>query len=299
MCGINGLVLGLKEKSEKELRDIRETFSNLTDELQVRGRHATGVFVVNKTTGVEYFKRPINASEMTNTKQWWNMMQKITNDTVAVVGHVRYATTGDPSNNNNNHPIVSNIDANKNIIGVHNGVISNYCDVCKKFPYDMDFQEVDSASIFNMLATVSKKSKLTSEKIAQFLPELNGNFAIVVADARRLDSIFVARDADRPLVFWKDKSRDVMWLCSTGDIMRRGLKNHTIKPPMIPPYSVARLSKGHVSGGQSVSVTKWRETIQISEFSPMENPNEYLSDFDREVNQGMSDFWTTYNRGGI
>ena len=62
MCGINGLVLGLKEKSEKELRDIRETFSNLTDELQVRGRHATGVFVVNKTTGVEYFKRPINAS---------------------------------------------------------------------------------------------------------------------------------------------------------------------------------------------------------------------------------------------
>ena len=81
--------------------------------------------------------------------------------------------------------------------------------------------------------------------------------------------------------------------------MRRGLKNHTIKPTMIPPYSVARLSNRHVSGGESVSVTKWRETIQISELSPMENPNEYLSDFDREVNQGMSDFWATYNRGGI
>lgn len=299
MCGINGLVLGQKNKTEKELRDIRETFCNLTDELEVRGRHATGIFVVNKTTGVEYFKRPINASEMTNTKQWWNMMTKITNDTVAVVGHVRYATTGDPSDNNNNHPIVSNIDENKNIIGVHNGIISNYCDVCKKFPYDKDFQEVDSASIFNMLATVSKKATLTSEKIAEFLPELKGNFAIVVADARRLDSIFIARDADRPLVFWKDKSRDVMWLCSTGDIMRRGLRDHTIKPTMLPPYSVARVSKGHVAGGQSLSVSKWKETIQISEFSPMEDPDEYSSDFTLDMNRGMADYLASFNRGEI
>ena len=114
MCGIGSLVLGKKERSEKELAEVREDFSNLMIATQVRGRHATGAFVVNPS-GISYIKSPLPAERMVNTSGWKNLMKKITNETVAVVGHVRYATHGSPSDNSNNHPILQ-----ENIIGVHN-----------------------------------------------------------------------------------------------------------------------------------------------------------------------------------
>ncbi len=265
MCGIGSLVLGKKERSGKELARVRNDFSNLMVATQVRGRHATGAFVVNPD-GISFHKSDLPADKMVKTAGWQNLMKTITNETVAVVGHVRYATHGSPSDNSNNHPIKQG-----NIIGVHNGVLMNDCELCEKYPYD---EEVDSAAIFSMLNIKSEKKRLNTSIIGDALPELEGDFAIITADTRRLDSIFVARDGSRPMVYIKDVKNHLIWLSSTGDILRSGLGVKTLKPVMLPAYSVARLGRNHASPKTPIKVTHWYYPPRFIEI-PKEDTSEY------------------------
>jgi len=255
MCGLAGLVIGKKVRSADDLKEIRDEFSSLMVATQIRGHHATGAFVVNKS-GISYHKTDSAANEMVKTDSWKKLMNAITADTVAVVGHVRYATKGSPTVNSNNHPITVGP-----IIGVHNGVITNDREICEDFPYD---EEVDSAAIFSLFAGVADKSRLSTAKISAALPYLDGSFAVIAADTRRRDSIFVMRDATNPLVYHKDTERDLLWLSSTGAIMRDGLHNRGIITTMLPAYSVARLSKSH-AGTAPVKVTKWYEPVEFIE----------------------------------
>ena len=257
MCGLAGLVIGKKVRSIDDLNEIRDEFSSLMVATQIRGRHATGAFVVNKS-GVTYHKAALSADKMVRTDSWKKLMSAITADTTAVVGHVRYATKGDPSENSNNHPIL-----NGPIIGVHNGVITNDCEICEEYPYE---EEVDSAAIFSLFAGVAEKSRLSTAKISAALPYLNGSFAVIAADNRRRDSIFVMRDSTNPLVFHKDAERKLLWLSSTGAIMRDGLHNRRIVTTMFPAYSVARLSRAH-AGKSPVKVSKWYEPAEFIEIN--------------------------------
>lgn len=255
MCGLAGLVIGKKARSADDLKEIRDEFSSLMVATQIRGRHATGAFVVNKS-GITYHKAALSADAMVKTDSWKKLMGEITADTIAVVGHVRYATKGSPTENSNNHPITMGP-----IIGVHNGVIVNDCEICDDFPYE---EEVDSAAIFSLFAGVAEKSRLSTAKISAALPYLDGSFAVIAADNRRRDSIFVMRDATNPLVFSKDTDRKLLWLSSTGAIMRDGLHNRGLTTTMLPAYSVARLSKAH-AGKSPVKVSKWYEPAKITE----------------------------------
>jgi len=255
MCGLAGLVIGRKERSPKELRAITKRFSNLMVATQIRGHHATGAFVVNKS-GIEYHKAPLPADEMVKTDGWKKLMQGVNNDTIAIVGHVRFATQGSPSDNSNNHPIIQD-----NIIGVHNGIIHNDYEICNEYPYE---EEVDSAAIFSMLKGNSRNSRLSTAVIGDALPELSGDFAIMVADARRTDSIFVARDASRPLGYVKDYTNQLLWLSSTGDIAREGLGDNSIKLELFPTYSVARIGRKHAEPTTKVRYSKWYTPARIS-----------------------------------
>jgi len=266
MCGIGALVLGNKKRSKKEFREIRKSFEDLMVATQIRGRHATGAFVVNKS-GIKFYKVPLPASKAIRQDGWKELMDDINEETIAVVGHVRFATQGDPDENENNHPIL-----NDSIIGVHNGIIRNDYEICTEHPYD---EEVDSAAIFALFSANSRKSRLSTGSIAKSLIELEGDFAIIAADTRRKDSIFLARDASRPLVFFKDSKDKLLWISSTGDIMRTGLRNPLISPTMLPAYSVARVSVSH-AGDAPIKVSKWYEPAKIVEIkdSP-EKPGQY------------------------
>ena len=258
MCGLAGLIIGKKkDRSKEDFKKIREDFSNLMVATQVRGTHATGAFVLDAKKGIRYYKLPVPASRMVKTGEWFALLDMLNTDTVAIIGHVRFATKGSTSVNENNHPIVMN-----NIIGVHNGIITNDCELCEKYPYE---QEVDSAAVFATIEHFAKKSRVSTENIAKALPKIKGNFAIMLADNRRTDSVFIARDGSRPIVHYKDVEEKLLWLSSTGDILRKGLKR-AVYPTMLPPYSVARLSVAHADKSD-IKTISWWEAPKITSIS--------------------------------
>lgn len=271
MCGITGLVMSKKVRTDEELEWIRLKFSNLMRATQVRGEDATGAFVINKDS-VEYYKAPKPASEMILEPRWWGLMDKITSETLGVIGHTRYATHGEPDNNDNNHPIC--IDK---IIGVHNGIIQNHELLKDKYwngavrriasvdtRYD-SAPEVDSAAIFTTISAKSPKGA-TTETIAESLGEIHGDMAIVLVDTRRTDSIFVARDSGRPLIFTHCNKRGVLFMASTASILSEGLGAKRMDTFELPANTVARLNHRHGAGAR-IKATRWFSKIPKLNFS--------------------------------
>ena len=266
MCGITGMILGNKNRTKKELENLIDDFNKLTVACTIRGRHATGVYVVNPD-GIITTKMPLSAEEAINTDSWQEVMAKVTNDTIAVIGHVRFYTHGSPLNNENNHPLI-----NENIIGVHNGIITNYQDL------KTTDVEVDSQAILDSLrvdADSINNGKLSTEVIAETLKKLRGKFAVVLADIRQPKNVYLARDNNAPLVYSHNSTDNVLWIASTGEIMRSaGVHIGSTVAKMLHRESIARVSKDTVDTFQNKEMAflktyRWGARPTIKEIVPI------------------------------
>lgn len=169
MCGIFGLMMYPKQRNEKELTFIRELASELAIQNQARGSHATGIATFGKD-GYDVLKHNISAEELTTYDTWIDFLEKnINNDTYNILGHTRYATQGLPTNNDNNHPIVTATN-----IGVHNGMIYNDD---RLFEKENLFRqaEVDSEAIFRLIDKQVVNNKESSKAVAE---KLGGVYAV-------------------------------------------------------------------------------------------------------------------------
>ena len=164
MCGIYGVMMYPKNRTNDELTFIKELATELAIENQVRGTHATGIAVFGKN-GHDVLKHNVSADDLTATGTWLNFLDKnINNNTYNILGHTRYATQGSPSNNDNNHPIVT-----ASAIGVHNGWINNDDNLFDKENL-FRLAQVDSEIIFRLadkeIGNERENTKNMAEKLA-------------------------------------------------------------------------------------------------------------------------------------
>ena len=214
MCGIMGVMLDKRERSAREWRDLRIDITEVLLCTESRGQDAAGLFMVNGA-GIAHYKAGMRAAKLIGQKQYWQLLDSLSSETTAVVGHTRYATMGKPSVNANNHPLISG-----NVVGVPNGMLSNTRELRKRFPHEA---EVDSAAIFAMLDSMTKANPLDVGAMADAMTRLRGNYAVVAADVRNLGSLFFAKDAERPLVMFYEPERGLLWFASTAEIIDQGL----------------------------------------------------------------------------
>lgn len=190
MCGIAGIVRNPSSGHSDE--KVARTFKHMLALSQKRGSDSTGVVLVNEKTestrwvgqkntkvvkrgGVVVFKDHIPAEEFIRCDGFGKVMKRFDENTRALLGHTRAATTGTPSNNRNNHPHICG-----RVIGIHNGMIRNWRELIKEFELPMQ-GKCDSEVIFALINKFMGCGKSLQEAISEAAKHLKGSYACAVA----------------------------------------------------------------------------------------------------------------------
>jgi glucosamine 6-phosphate synthetase-like amidotransferase/phosphosugar isomerase protein len=270
MHGIVGLIMGRKQRSADEVEWIRQTFTNMMASTTAKGTATTGAFILNRK-GIDYYRSTQEASAVVLEPEWWGLMDKIDSDTLAVIGHTRSEALGDGDGKLVWREGLGRAETDEDaqpfgvgeIIGVHIGSILNHEDIKTKYFGDYHgLSQVDSAAVFAAISENSKKNSASTETVAEAMSEIKGDLlgnAIVVADARRPDSVFIASDG-RPLCFKRSMRRQVLLMASAEPLLDNTLPL-VEKTEWLPIKTVARLTHRHGSGA-AIKATRWHSNAE-------------------------------------
>ena len=161
--------------------------------LEYRGYDSAGLSVRNKD----------NPAEIVKAKGRLKVLSTKTNGGKALkgtcgIGHTRWATHGEPSENNA-HPHQSD---DGNVIAVHNGIIENYTEIKDKLTkkgYKF-YSETDTEAIVKLVDYYYKKYNIGPvDALAKTMVRVRGSYALCVMFKDYPDEIWVARK-DSPMI---------------------------------------------------------------------------------------------------
>jgi glucosamine--fructose-6-phosphate aminotransferase (isomerizing) len=181
MCGIVGY-LGNKNAVPVVINGLRR--------LEYRGYDSAGIAVMNGGLKLVKCKGKVAQLEA-------KMGDSLSESSIGI-GHTRWATHGEP-NDENAHPHLSN---NGELVLIHNGIIENYGSLksaltSRGYVFHSD---TDTEVLINLIEDVKKSEKAnltTAVKIA--LNQVVGAYAIAIFDVNNPDQIVVAKKGS-PLV---------------------------------------------------------------------------------------------------
>lgn len=229
MCGIAGF--SINDADHKKLKS-RRIAKALLLAIQERGEDATGAAWSendnNKTT-VFYAKSDMPADEFVEALD--DLMPRYTRTAIL---HTRWATKGDPANNDNNHPIVVG-----NTVGIHNGVITNDDELFDSHGWDRQ-AEVDSEAIFQLIEHAKDPLSV--------LPTLRGRAAIAWLDTDQPNTLHLAKLEGSPLFVGYTNNGSVFF-ASTEPLLREAAAAaflRLVRVEEVKSYSYMKIVKGAV-----------------------------------------------------
>ncbi len=200
MCGLAGMAGDITLAAEKVFRDVL-TFNSI-----YRGRHSTGMAVVQRDNSTKLIKQLGNAIDFFERN---DALQAINAQTKVVIGHGRHATRGQITRNNA-HPFLFD-----NIVGAHNGTLDNKHDIEGKD----EFFGTDSEALFNLL---------DKEGAAKAVPKLKGAWALTWFDYQQNTINFVRNDK-RPLWFAFSEDGKILFWSSEVWMLETAFYLHNFK----------------------------------------------------------------------
>lgn len=220
MCGIVG-VFAFNNAEEKKQAKKREAmtflFTELLQETQIRGKDATGVSALFDDGNFVIQKGGVPAEEFisnygdsnSNYNSFVEFCRTYKDPLKLLVGHCRKSSVGSNFNNSNNHPIRAG-----EIIGVHNGTLTNHETVFKKLDCERD-GTVDSEAIMRLLQVYTKNctEPFTVEMLSSVACHLDGAFSVIAFNANNPYQVALMRK-QRPLEIIIIKSLKLMVIVS-------------------------------------------------------------------------------------
>lgn len=205
MCGIVGISLR-KEVYNRghQMHRVKDLFTNMLVEAQLRGSAATGICITTWGSETEkpkvwILRSPLPASEFVKTDDYKNIMEKVDNKCLSLIGHTRAvsSTKAAAEDNRNNHPF-----AQGTVIGVHNGRVLNDTELWKKYKNDITRKgNCDSEIIIALVNhfTNTMPNISTEEAIDLALQEVDAWYALALINARDPHKVYLVKDDHNPL----------------------------------------------------------------------------------------------------
>ena len=190
MCGIVGYV-GTEQAAPILLAGLSK--------LEYRGYDSAGIAIRNEDTG---------DITVVKAKVCLKILSEKTNDGRAVpgtcgIGHTRWATHGEPSENNA-HPHCTD---DKSVVLVHNGIIENYQELKDKLIKSgyAFYSQTDTEIAVKLVDYYYRKTGTPLEAISRAMLRIRGSYAFGIMFHDHPGKIFAARK-DSPLIIGKSQT---------------------------------------------------------------------------------------------
>lgn len=189
MCGIVGYI-GKEQAAPRLLAGLRK--------LEYRGYDSAGI-AIRGDHGFEVAKATGKLQELIDLTHDGKDLPGICG-----IGHTRWATHGEPTENNA-HPHIS---YHRHVIGVHNGIIENYLEQKTKLEVRKGFKfysDTDTEVAVNLVEYYFLKYGLgPRDAIARAMMRIRGSYALALMFDCEPNKIYLARK-DSPLIIAKAK----------------------------------------------------------------------------------------------
>ena len=202
MCGIVG-ALSFNGMENKELEKVRrEAVIFLTTELlymtHSRGKDATGLAALFADGNFAGLKMAVPSPEFisrfgnkdTDYDGFMKIIRKARSPLKTIIGHCRKTSIGNADDNVNNHPIKVG-----NIVGIHNGTLTNHDKIFEKLKCGRD-GEVDSEAIIRLVDFMTKggKEPFTAEMVKEVCMRLQGTYSCLIFNGNSPNQVAFFRD---------------------------------------------------------------------------------------------------------
>ena len=170
MCGIFGFYS--IDKSITSLENTKKLVERLFLLSETRGRDAAGI-ALQTSKEARVLKKYLTASEFIKTSEYARVYAESdfnNSSFVKVLGHARLATNGMTFLELNNQPVVSD-----ELVGVHNGIITNDEELWKKHTDLKRNLEVDTEFMLKLFEKNAAIEKCYNKSIAKSFKEFEGN----------------------------------------------------------------------------------------------------------------------------
>jgi glucosamine 6-phosphate synthetase-like amidotransferase/phosphosugar isomerase protein len=205
MCGI----AGVRRYADNPITEAE--LKTLLCSLEYRGNHATGVALMTPD-GIQIHKEAVPAWSFIASKDTKEFFEAWLPDASMALLHTRFATVGDPGDNDNNHPFF----AGQTAI-VHNGSISNHDYLFRDLKLDRT-AETDSDIIRAIL-----DEKGISEEGVTVLNRMAGSAAVAAFSEAEPNKLLLARSGS-PLVYGLADNGDKLWWASDATAIQRAVR---------------------------------------------------------------------------
>ena len=225
MCGIIGFV-GREEAAPILLDGL--------ERMEYRGYDSAGIAVRSETKGLQVKKCKGRLKVLSGLTHGGADLEGTLG-----IGHTRWATHGEPSENNA-HPHCSE---DMNVVGVHNGIIESYQEIKEKLTrkgYHF-YSQTDTEALINYVDYYYKKYHMGPiDALAKTMVRIRGSYALAVMFKDYPGEIFVARK-DSPMIIGVENGESYL----ASDVP--AILKYTRNVYYIGNMEMARLSGGEVT----------------------------------------------------
>ncbi|MDT2675823.1 glutamine--fructose-6-phosphate transaminase (isomerizing) [Enterococcus dongliensis] len=180
MCGIVGIV-GNEQATKILVKGL--------EKLEYRGYDSAGIFVADQ-------KEDFFIKSQGRIKELADKIGENVHGTIGI-GHTRWATHGEPSEENA-HPHTSQ---SKRFVLVHNGVIENYDELKKRYlAKDTFYGETDTEIAVHLIEYFANQGLTTKEAFRKALKEIHGSYAFGLIDKNDRETIYVGKNKSPLLI---------------------------------------------------------------------------------------------------